>query len=99
MQKHYRVMKKIIAVIIMLCILSAALFSVFFITSHADHQCHGKACSTCQQIEQYANFFNYVTGFCFILYWIFSLTDLFIHSVKGNPSFNNLVGMKIRLNI
>ena len=63
MHKKLFDIKKIIAVIILICILTTTLLSIGFIISRTNHYCTGEGCPVCSQINDCINnILIHVTG-------------------------------------
>jgi len=61
---------RLVALVVLLCFIAITLFAEAFIITHADHNCHGDACSTCIQIlnaESLLEQFGKVAGFLLIV--------------------------------
>ncbi len=93
--------KKIIASLLTICIITAFLFSVIYINLHASHSCTEHVCSTCENLNFVHKILKYI-GMSVKSFYAASLNYilillcniLFLYSINIHTT---LVNLKVRL--
>lgn len=93
--------KRITAWIAMAAVVLVMLFSVIYISKHADHECTGAECPVCAVMEQCGSNIKTIGTFVAVAVAVFFL-DLFIQKsvqyVIPVYSFYSLISQKVRMN-
>ncbi len=95
-----RTMGRILCLLVCAGFVAVSLLSIFFVSTHAVHDCTGEDCAVCAQIHQAQSLLKQlgsyaikITPLSIALLLLFSTPLLFGHSVFSTP-----VSQKIRLN-
>ena len=93
-------MNKILAIVLVIILLSGVFFSFHFIVAHSHHDCTGKGCPICAEIEQAVLF---ITNFKFvpILSFLAIILCAFAqyHTFEATQCFRNdtLISLKVEM--
>ncbi len=101
MEKQFTHYKKNVSILMLICILTAFLFSVIFIDLHASHECTGHFCTTCENLDFACKVIKQM-GMSFKLTNVMPLIGivLFMYIAPFTYSFKKhitLVNLKVRL--
>jgi len=93
-------LKKILATILCICFVTASFLPLFFIATHEHHDCVGKDCVVCSQLEHAKNTLKQLStgGMNYsIPLLIFTTLFLCIINCFSNKEAVSLVTLKIRM--
>lgn len=95
-----RAMGRLLCLLVCVGFVAVSLLSIFFVSTHAVHDCTGEDCAVCAQIHQVQSLLKQLGSYAaqvaplsIALLLLFSTLLLFGHSVFSTP-----VSQKIRLN-
>ena len=102
MGKNNHYLKKAIILFLAIYIFTTLLFSTSFISRNIHHNCTGKHCTTCKQIEFYGDIvktFSFGIDIDIFIIYVYINIILLIYDVllKLYPRHTTLVDLKVRL--
>ena len=93
---------KFLALLIVISLIAASVFSYSYIITNINHICTDKACRPCEQISYWSNSLRLISG---VLLSIFIVFSFFVLCVSNNwkqkypkNQVNSLVLLKVKLN-
>lgn len=94
--------RRIVVLLILICIISTFLLLIGFSISHADHHCTGSSCPICAQINTCLDFLNNLVSIFCITYLFFIFISLLYSKCLFIKHFlkkeSTLVGLKVQFN-
>lgn len=94
-------LKRITAWIVMVAVVFVILFSVIYISQHADHECTGTDCPVCAVMEQFSNNIKNIGTIIIVIAAVFFLCLSIQKSVQyviTVCSDYSLISQKVRMN-
>ncbi len=103
MQNKFHSFVRLTALLIFICIITAFLFSAFFISLEAEHDCDGEHCDTCEQIAVCAETLKKLQNIFFVfIFYSFLCMAISLYTVLSiycsNRKAVTLVRLKVRMN-
>lgn len=94
--------RRLIAVLVILCIVMVSLLSIYFITSRSEHNHTGECCPICEQINDCIHVLHQITGLCSFVFILLVMSRLLTLAPFIKESFlankSSLVGLKVQMN-